>query len=192
MRELFTDHELGVSVVGEQVPADGWAIYTPPTRKYTLVFIVNCQSRKVLLGLKKRGFGLGMWNGFGGKVEPGETVLRGAEECGLCLGHDDVRHAADFAIVYIDAAGRAAETIDCAVYAATAWHGEPVDTDEMRPEWVAVDHLPYDDMWADARHWVPEVLGRVLDGNKERLSIRVDYRGEDLAGWWIAAMPAEQ
>lgn len=29
---------------------------------------------KVLLGLKKRGFGAGRWNGFGGKVEEGETM----------------------------------------------------------------------------------------------------------------------
>eukprot|EP00850_Spirogloea_muscicola_P021343 SM000245S08182 [mRNA] locus=s245:67320:74880:+ [translate_table: standard] len=29
---------------------------------------------RVLLGRKKRGFGEGYYNGFGGKVEPGETV----------------------------------------------------------------------------------------------------------------------
>ena len=30
-------------------------------------------------GLKKRGFGLGKWNGMGGKVEPNETILDGAK-----------------------------------------------------------------------------------------------------------------
>ena len=34
--------------------------------------------QKVLLGLKKRGFGEGKFNGFGGKVHVGETVLCGA------------------------------------------------------------------------------------------------------------------
>jgi len=29
---------------------------------------------EILLGYKKRGFGAGKWNGFGGKVEIGETV----------------------------------------------------------------------------------------------------------------------
>jgi len=29
---------------------------------------------EVLLGYKKCGFGAGKWNGFGGKVEPGETI----------------------------------------------------------------------------------------------------------------------
>lgn len=47
------------------------------TRKLlTLVFIRT--SDCILLGLKKRGFGKGKWNGFGGKVEPGETITQGA------------------------------------------------------------------------------------------------------------------
>jgi len=29
---------------------------------------------EILLGYKKRGFGVGKWNGFGGKVEIGETI----------------------------------------------------------------------------------------------------------------------
>jgi len=29
---------------------------------------------EILLGYKKRGFGAGKWNGFGGKVEIGETI----------------------------------------------------------------------------------------------------------------------
>nr|CAD7569503.1 unnamed protein product [Timema californicum] len=32
----------------------------------------------VLLGMKKRGFGKGKWNGFGGKVELGETIHQAA------------------------------------------------------------------------------------------------------------------
>ena len=32
----------------------------------------------MLLGQKKRGFGEGYYNGFGGKVEPGETVAQAA------------------------------------------------------------------------------------------------------------------
>ena len=33
----------------------------------------------MLLGMKKRGFGTGKWNGFGGKVEVGETVADAAQ-----------------------------------------------------------------------------------------------------------------
>ena len=38
----------------------------------TLVIPVDDDKKRVLLGLKKRGFGEGYYNGFGGKVEPGE------------------------------------------------------------------------------------------------------------------------
>jgi hypothetical protein len=33
------------------------------------------QKDRILLGYKKRGFGMGKFNGFGGKVEKGETIL---------------------------------------------------------------------------------------------------------------------
>ena len=42
----------------------------------TLAFIRD--GGRLLLGMKKRGFGAGKWNGFGGKVDPGETILQGA------------------------------------------------------------------------------------------------------------------
>ena len=38
----------------------------------TLAFIR--EKDKILLGMKKRGFGAGRWNGFGGKVHPDETI----------------------------------------------------------------------------------------------------------------------
>lgn len=47
------------------------------SRLYTLVLVV--QPERILLGMKKRGFGAGRWNGFGGKVEEGETIEDGAK-----------------------------------------------------------------------------------------------------------------
>jgi 8-oxo-dGTP diphosphatase / 2-hydroxy-dATP diphosphatase len=44
-------------------------------KEYTLVFCrreVN-NHREILLGMKKRGFGAGKWNGFGGKLEENES-----------------------------------------------------------------------------------------------------------------------
>ena len=47
------------------------------TKLYTLALIRN--NSDVLLGMKKRGFGVGRWNGFGGKVHSNETVLEAAK-----------------------------------------------------------------------------------------------------------------
>jgi len=56
------------------------AIYVPAmaSRKLlTLVFII--EPDRILLGMKKRGFGAGWWNGFGGKVQPDETIEEAAK-----------------------------------------------------------------------------------------------------------------
>ena len=50
------------------------------TRKiYTLVFLRDVPNKRILLGYKKRGFGIGKWNGLGGKVETNESITEGAK-----------------------------------------------------------------------------------------------------------------
>ena len=43
-----------------------------PNKLLTLLFVL--EGDRVLLGLKKRGFGVGKWNGFGGKVQGNECI----------------------------------------------------------------------------------------------------------------------
>ncbi len=47
---------------------------------FTLVLV--SKKSGILLGLKKRGFGEGKWNGFGGKIESGESVMQAAIRSG--------------------------------------------------------------------------------------------------------------
>lgn len=56
------------------------------TKLFTLMLISN--NEQILLGMKKRGFGMGKYNGFGGKVEAAESIIDAAiretkEECGV-------------------------------------------------------------------------------------------------------------
>ncbi len=45
----------------------------------SLFLVLSQEKKEILLGMKKRGFGKGKWNGFGGKVSQNESVLEGAQ-----------------------------------------------------------------------------------------------------------------
>jgi 8-oxo-dGTP pyrophosphatase MutT (NUDIX family) len=45
---------------------------THPDIRRTLLFLIT--EDKILLAMKKRGFGTGKWNGVGGKIESGESL----------------------------------------------------------------------------------------------------------------------
>ena len=68
-------------------------------RDTSLVYPLDGQGR-ILLGRKRRGMGFGKWNGFGGKLEPGETMRQCAvrelqEECGLTAAPEALELVAD-------------------------------------------------------------------------------------------------
>jgi hypothetical protein len=44
-----------------------------PERQATLCLIIDKDKKRILLAMKKRGFGVGKYNGFGGKVKEDET-----------------------------------------------------------------------------------------------------------------------
>jgi 8-oxo-dGTP diphosphatase len=44
------------------------------------------------------------------------------------------------------------------VFVTTRWDGVPTETEEIAPQWYAVDALPFELMWSDAAAWIPEVL----------------------------------
>lgn len=115
---------------------------------------------KILLAMKKRGFGEGKWNGVGGKIEPGET-LEGAlvretkEEIGVTPKSWQAVAELDFI--------QDAETTDpwhmyVYAYMCEEWEGEPTESEEMRPQWFEMGDFPYKDMWDDDPFWLPQVL----------------------------------
>lgn len=44
------------------------------------------------------------------------------------------------------------------VFTAAAWQGTAEESEEMQPIWIPVTDLPLDQMWQDARHWLPVML----------------------------------
>lgn len=125
-----------------------------PRERANLCFIVKGGS--VLLIRKKRGLGAGKVNGPGGKIEPGETALEAAirevqEEIGVTPLEIEDRGMLHFQ--FADG-----YSLECAVFIANDLDGDPVETIEAAPFWVRVDAVPYDEMWADDRHWLPQVF----------------------------------
>jgi len=119
---------------------------------------------KVLLGMKKRGFGAGYFNGFGGKVEANETIDEAAvrelqEESGVVPLSMEKRGVLT---MHFDDNPQPWEVH---VYHVGDYTGEPCETEEMAPTWFSVADIPYDKMWQDDSIWYPEFLhGRHFKG----------------------------
>ncbi len=122
----------------------------------TLCFIL--EEEKILLALKKRGFGAGRYNGYGGKVQPGETleetlVREMKEESGITLNKSKKVGIHEFR-----STAWPEDTLEVHVFQALEYRGEPIETEEMKPEWFTLDAIPYDTMWPDDEYWLPLFL----------------------------------
>jgi len=117
-------------------------------------------ARQVLLGRKKKGLGLGNIVGLGGKLEPGESALDAAvreveEESGLVVTASALVPLGVLTYLFPH---REAWSQESSVFVCDDWTGTPRESDELNPEWFDVASLPVDQMWDDARHWLPGVL----------------------------------
>jgi 8-oxo-dGTP diphosphatase / 2-hydroxy-dATP diphosphatase len=125
------------------------------TKKYTLVLLER--DGQMLLGMKKRGFGEGWWNGFGGKVHEGEGVKEAAkrevlEEVGITVHSLKQRGILNFTFE------GEADTHEAYLFSCRDFSGDPEETGEMRPHWFRLDEMPYDYMWPADRIWMPKYL----------------------------------
>ena len=114
--------------------------------------------------MKKRGFGAGRWNGFGGKIEVGETIEDAArremkEESGI-----DILTMEKVGIHEFEFEMKQGEILEVHVFRVDDFSGIPTETEEMRPEWFMFSDIPYDIMWPDDQYWLP----LFLEGKKFR------------------------
>ena len=125
--------------------------------KKLLTLTIIHQHPRVLLGMKKRGFGAGRWNGFGGKVSPGEIIEDAAkrelrEEAGIETDFMD-----KVGIIEFEFKGNL-EILEVHVFKSDTFSGEPMESEEMRPQWFHINELPFKEMWPDDIHWFPLLL----------------------------------
>jgi len=130
-----------------------WTTWTP-TMRGTLMFVIS--EGQALLIRKKRGLGAGKINAPGGKIDPGETPLQAAireteEEVGVTPLDPEERGELSFQ--FVDGL-----RLHVRVFFSNRWVGDPRESDEAIPMWTPLGAMPYDEMWADDRVWVPELL----------------------------------
>ena len=129
-------------------------------RQDTLVFLLNDNRKDILLAMKKRGFGAGKYNGVGGKVNEGETILDAAvreahEEIGVTIKPSDLEKVAELIFSFDQ---KSEWSIHCHVYLTYKWKGLPIESEEMAPKWFTLDSIPFQNMWIDDQYWLPLVV----------------------------------
>ncbi|MDP2103704.1 MAG: 8-oxo-dGTP diphosphatase [Candidatus Gracilibacteria bacterium] len=129
--------------------------------------------------MKKRGFGEGKYNGAGGKIEGGETIIAGAkrelrEETGIHISEEMFEQKGLFHFTFKN---RPDWDQDVTLFIARNYNGEVFETEEMRPEWFELKDIPYDSMWSSDIIWLP----RVLEGESVEYDFNFNENGEILS-----------
>jgi len=140
----------------------------------TLCFLFNSHS-EILLIYKKRGFGVGKWNGVGGKVEVGEQPIDAAkrevmEEVGVIVEALIPQGAIEF----VWPESKKENNTICYIFSNDMYLGDPAETEECRPQWFPIESIPYDQMWDDDKHWYPKMI------NGETLNLKIYFNDQSI------------
>lgn len=145
-----------------------------PTARTALCFVL--QGEEILLIRKKRGIGAGKINGPGGHLEAGESALEAAirevqEE--LKVTPYGLKKMGELSFQFIDQKTGLPQPLEdgvsgalhCVVFTAEGCIGEPQETEEAIPYWSHHTQIPFHEMWADDREWMPGMLaGKEFNG----------------------------
>ena len=130
----------------------------------TLLFLIkkdlSGSIESLCLAMKKRGFGEGLWNGVGGKVEKEESIESAAcrearEEVGVVCKEKDLTKVAELTFYFED---KEEWNQKVHVFITENFLGIPGETEEMSPAWFSLSEIPYEKMWEDDCLWLPKVL----------------------------------
>ena len=122
--------------------------------KKVLTLCIVHQHSQVLLGYKKRGFGMGKLNGFGGKVDEGESIEDAARREIFEEAEIDVQNLEKMGVLDFEFKGDPV-ILEVHVFKANGFRGEPRETEEMKPQWFDVAQIPFASMWPDDKYWFP-------------------------------------
>ena len=128
-------------------------------RQATLCFLIK-NDNAILLAFKKKGFGVGKWNGVGGKLDLRkdknifDTAIREMkEESGVKIKDIEKVAILNFYFPY-----RKEWDQEVHVFISRNWEGEPKESEEMKPKWFKIKEIPFEKMWPDDKFWLPKIL----------------------------------
>lgn len=144
----------------------------------TLCYVI--EDGEVLLIYKKRGVGEGLYNGPGGKVEEHDSSVKEAAkremEEEVKIKAEDLEKVGELRFFFGDT-----PFMYVHAFKTTSYSGTPEETEEARPEWFEIGNLPYDQMWADDRYWMP----KMFEGKQLNARFQFDEDGDELKNWDI-------
>lgn len=128
-------------------------------RQATLCLLVR--DNQILLAMKKRGFGVGKWNGVGGKVKPNETITQAAiremnEEIGVTADFSCLEKVGTMKFFWKNKPEDWNQEVH--IFFVRNWQGTPIESEEMMPQWYTVEGIPFNEMWPDDKYWLPMIL----------------------------------
>jgi len=144
-------------------------------RKTNLGIVVK--DGKILLCMKKRWFGVGLWNSAWWKLDECETM----EECMIRelkeeTNLDTKKEWIEMVwILYFYFRDNPDWEQECHIFMINDFSWIPEETEEMKPKWFSFEDIPYDKMWKDDPIWLPRVIAW------EQIEYEI-YFDKD---WWV-------
>ena len=122
--------------------------------EWTLLYVIDKENDKILLGEKQRSVCKGFWNGIGGKKNPGETIeeamIRECQEEANITPKQYEKREKTFGNMH--------------VYIAFDYEGIVKDSDELKLQWVKREDLKYKAFTPGDELWLPDLLqGYMVD-----------------------------
>ncbi len=123
----------------------------------TLLYLLK--NNQILLAMKKRGHGVGKYNGVGGKVDTGETIEQAmVRETQEEIGVTPLKYQKRGQIIFDSYYKGEPALINVHIYTATEFDGKPQESEEMSPAWYEINQIPYDKMFQTDKIWLPIML----------------------------------
>jgi len=122
-----------------------------------LCYIFNDKG-EVLLQCKSKGFGMGKWNGPGGKKKQDETIEESTireikEETDVDI--KSLKKMGELEFIFVN---NEASNFLTHVFVSPDWEGEPKDLGEGELKWFKIDEVPLEKMWDDDQYWLKNLL----------------------------------